>query len=287
MNEIYTAVLEYLHKFKNEWDYLFLTDFKKNSNFIKWLGEYTNSKKFKNIIKEITVNPYLTIPTNWETYFNSLSRNQRKHYRRDSNRLENTFKVRFEVFSDNHDITLEEAMSSLIILHEKRWIQDSGVGVFSRKRFREFHNTIAKSFFNQGWLRLFLLRIDGSIKAALYTFEYDKILFGYQMGYDPNLSEYSIGRLMILWSVKYAIESNLDEYDFLRGRSMYKYQFTNDIRNNVSIFVSQNNFRGYLVFCYSQITSNIKSISKTLTPSGIWNYLHKKKYLRKMRSQLY
>ena len=178
-------------------------------------------------------------------------------------------------------------MSSLIILHEKRWIQDSGVGVFSRKRFREFHNTIAKSFFNQGWLRLFLLRIDGSIKAALYTFEYDKILFGYQMGYDPNLSEYSIGRLMILWSVKYAIESNLDEYDFLRGRSMYKYQFTNDIRNNVSIFVSQNNFRGYLVFCYSQITSNIKSISKTLTPSGIWNYLHKKKYLRKMRSQLY
>ena len=34
LNEIYTAVLEYLHKFKNEWDYLFLTDYKKNSNSI-------------------------------------------------------------------------------------------------------------------------------------------------------------------------------------------------------------------------------------------------------------
>ena len=280
--DVCEKICDYLDTNTTLWDILHLMDFKKNSFFVEILRKYSISNKFKIIIDEITVNPYLTISSDWDTYFQSLSRNQRKNYRNYTNKLQKKFNHKFESFTNNRDLPLDEVMSQLIFLHEKKWTQEVGSGVFKRKRFREFHLTVAKEFFDNDWLKLFLLWIDNTIKGVFYCFEYENILFAYQLGYEPALKEYSIGKLVITWSIKCAIESGLYEVDFLRGENVYKYKYTNGIRNNISVLISKNNLKGHLAYYYYVELPKIKSIIKYIVPNKLWAFLHKRKYLHKM-----
>lgn len=281
---VFNEICNSIEKFKEDWDILLLNDFRKDSFFIEALNKFTFASKLKTKIKETTINPYLKLPSNWEIYFNSLSKNQRRNYQRESKKLRREFNFCFEPFSENNSLSLDEVISTLIKLHEKKWSQELGAGVFQRDRFREFHYSIAKDLFNEGWLKMFLLWIDKEIKGVLYCYEYKNVIFGYQMGYDPDFKNYNIGKFLIYWSIKYAIESNLLEFDFLRGQSAYKYRFTNSFKNNVSILGIRKNTKGYLFYFYYIGKPRIKTVFKNIIPDKIWNYLHNRKYFHKMKA---
>jgi CelD/BcsL family acetyltransferase involved in cellulose biosynthesis len=65
--------------------------------------------------------------------------------------------------------------------------------------------------------------LDDAPVAAMYGFEYNKVFYFYQSGFDSAYATHSVGLVMAGLAIKSAIERGVREFDFLHGNETYKY----------------------------------------------------------------
>ena len=90
---------------------------------------------------------------------------------------------------------------------------------------------MSRSGLELGWLRLFILRLDGRPAAALHGYQYGGVFSFYQAGFDPAFAKQSVGLVTMALAIKSAIEEGADEYDLLHGDEPYKYQWADKTRD--------------------------------------------------------
>jgi len=98
----------------------------------------------------------------------------------------------------------------------------------------------------RGWLRLFVLRLDGKPAASLYGFRYGGVFYFYQSGFDPAYAKHSVGLATMALSIKAAIEEGAEEYDLLRGDEDYKFHWTCTVRELGQVVISPPGMGGAL-----------------------------------------
>jgi CelD/BcsL family acetyltransferase involved in cellulose biosynthesis len=157
----------------------------------------------------------------WEDILARRSANFRQQTRRRERRLGKTAHLRFRL-CDNAD-SLRADMASLILLHEARW-GDEGSVAFAGAR-RRFHEEWAAVALAQGWLRLWVLELDGRAAAAWYGFRYGLREMYYQSGRDPQHEADSVGFVLQVHTIREAAQDGMREYCFLRGGEAYKGRF--------------------------------------------------------------
>ncbi len=91
-------------------------------------------------------------------------------------------------------------------------------------RVPAFHRTVAPGFAARGWLSLWGLRLEGSLRAVIYAFLARKRAYFYLTGYDPALARFGPGTLLLA-AVLAHLAAEYDEADFLRGNESYKYHW--------------------------------------------------------------
>jgi CelD/BcsL family acetyltransferase involved in cellulose biosynthesis len=149
-------------------------------------------------------------------------------------RLKEEYKVAFRR-QDGID-SLRQGMKTFFLLHQKRWASKGLRGSFGEDpRFRDFLLDVARCFAEQQWLNLaFLTANDEPISAAL-CFEYNRTLYYYHPGFDPEYSKYGVGNLLIMRLIQDAIQRGMDEFDFLRGDEAYKNDWTSLSRSSFEV----------------------------------------------------
>jgi CelD/BcsL family acetyltransferase involved in cellulose biosynthesis len=90
----------------------------------------------------------------------------------------------------------------------------------------------------QGWLRMFSLRVEGELAAVLYGFAYDGRFHFYQHGFDERHRHDSVGLVLMGLAIQAAIEEGAVEFDMLYGDEAYKLLWAKDARalGNVHLF---------------------------------------------------
>jgi len=119
--------------------------------------------------------------------------------------------------------TRGELMQSLFNLHEARWRESHGHGMFHTERVRGFHLDVSGRFERAGLLRLFGLRCNGETIAVQYNVAARGRLYYYLSGFDPAWGKFSPGALLLEHTIRSAIEEGAREFDFLRKPEAYKY----------------------------------------------------------------
>jgi CelD/BcsL family acetyltransferase involved in cellulose biosynthesis len=125
---------------------------------------------------------------------------------------------------------VESALQTTIDLHRKRW-GVHGVSDAFQPEVIPFHREFARLAAELGWLRLSVLRLDGTSVAALYGFRYGSTYYFYQSGFDPDYAKHSVGVALMGWTIKAAIEEGAVEYDFLHGDEEYKFHWASGVRS--------------------------------------------------------
>jgi CelD/BcsL family acetyltransferase involved in cellulose biosynthesis len=74
-------------------------------------------------------------------------------------------------------------------------------------------------------LRLYAVRLDDKIIAALYAFSHRKRTYFYLSGFDPDYSRFSIGTIILAHAIERARTEGSIAFDFLRGQEPYKYRW--------------------------------------------------------------
>jgi CelD/BcsL family acetyltransferase involved in cellulose biosynthesis len=160
----------------------------------------------------------------WDGYLASRPRNFREQAGRYLRRLERKHRVHFRRTIDESE--LDRDMATLYRLHDARWAERGGSSL-GGERARRFHVDFARSALRHGWLRLWFLEVDGVEVAAWYGWRLGERYAYYQAGFDPAWRHLSVGFVLMVHTVRSAIEEGASRYDLLLGEEAYKARFAN------------------------------------------------------------
>jgi peptidoglycan/xylan/chitin deacetylase (PgdA/CDA1 family)/CelD/BcsL family acetyltransferase involved in cellulose biosynthesis len=164
--------------------------------------------------------PVLAAPAGgWPAYLAGRSANFRQQLGRRERNLARRHQVDLRLVRDPGQ--LPGAMDTLFALHRLRWGEDSGF--LPREAF---HREFAAVALARGWLRLWLLELDGRPAAAWYGLRFGGVEHYYQSGRDPAFDSLSAAFVLLAHTIRSAFDDGVSEYRFGRGQDPYKYRFT-------------------------------------------------------------
>jgi CelD/BcsL family acetyltransferase involved in cellulose biosynthesis len=139
----------------------------------------------------------------------------------DRRRLARAGQVRWDDETTDRSALLE----GLFVLHRARWELRGERGVLDAPALERFHDEAARGLHTRGMLRLVGLRLDGRLIGVLHGLsDHGRFLF-YLSGFLPEAAQLSPGRLLIAHAMDRALDEGATEFDFLRGREAYKYEW--------------------------------------------------------------
>jgi len=168
----------------------------------------------------------------WQDFVRSRSSNLRQQIGRFERRLRREHRLRFRLTTEADRLPAD--LDTLFELHTKRW----GDRTKAFAAHEPFHREFAARALAQGWLRLWIMELDGVPVAAWYGFRFGGVESGYQTGREPALEDRSVGFVLMVHSMREAINDGVQEYRFLRGGEAYKGRFANEDRGLETIGVA-------------------------------------------------
>jgi CelD/BcsL family acetyltransferase involved in cellulose biosynthesis len=210
--------------------------------------------------------PFIDLSSHsWESYLASLGTTHRYNMRRRLRNLEKEWYVSFD------RVECEQmrggALRTLVELHGRRWRERKDPGAFNSRSLVNFHDELSRLALERGWLRLFVLRLNGVAAAALYGFNYHDTFYFYQSGFDPKLNRHSVGLVTMGLAIKHAIEEKVKIYDFLRGDEPYKFLWAHDQRELIRLELFPMGERGVLYQQIVKLRCGIKKMKWNDLPS--------------------
>jgi CelD/BcsL family acetyltransferase involved in cellulose biosynthesis len=168
----------------------------------------------------------------WDELLKGKSRNFREQVGRRTRALERDFDVTYRLV-DGPD-GLDGALDTFFRLHALRHPKGSVI-----TRTEAFQREFAAVAAERGWLRLWLLELDGRPAAAWLGFRFAGAECYYQAGRDPAYDKHSVAFVLLARTIREALEDGETEYRFLRGDEPYKYRFANGDPGLESIVVAR------------------------------------------------
>lgn len=169
--------------------------------------------------------PYLPLPADWDTFEAGLSKRKRKNVRRRHNLLEKTYGENWSCRAIDDPRLVEPTLHQLMHLHQTKWEAMGEPGAFYDPFTNEFYFTIARRFFDRGWIRLFHLVYGGETAGIGWTFAYKGRYYGFSQGLNDDLLAYNPGNILQEMELRAAIDDGMREYDFMWGSEEYKYKW--------------------------------------------------------------
>jgi hypothetical protein len=164
----------------------------------------------------------------WESYLASLGSAHRANVRRRSRAVTRAFDVRFELVAGDADRL--DVLSALAVFHDRRWSGDRRSTTFATPDLHAFHQDATRRALDAGYLRLYGLRLDGQLAGAMYGVSYERRFYFYQHGFDQQYRPYSLGLILMVLTIRAAIDEGALEFDLLYGVEAYKRLWTSDTR---------------------------------------------------------
>lgn len=164
--------------------------------------------------------PLIRFTGDWEEYHASLSSHFRKKIAWQERKLIRERGLRYRLSDDAGRLAAD--LDALFALHASRWPQGSAF-----LEHEPFHREIAARALELGWLRLWLLELDDRPAAAWYGFRFEGFECHLQSGRDPSIQS-SVGSLLLMHTIKEALQDGVKEYRFLRGGEDYKQRFASE-----------------------------------------------------------
>lgn len=155
----------------------------------------------------------------WEGYLHARSANFREQVGRWARKLAREHDVRYRLVDGPQD--LQKELDTLFRLHAARWATTPSALL----EHETFHRAVAMLAAQRGWLRLWILEVEGRDAAAVYGFRFAGVESYYQAGRDPAWDRYHVGFVLLAHAIRHAAQDAMMEYRLLRGGERYKYRF--------------------------------------------------------------
>jgi CelD/BcsL family acetyltransferase involved in cellulose biosynthesis len=201
----------------------------------------------------------------WESYLATRGSEHRYAVQRKLRKLNRDFTVRFDLVATDEE--RRQALGQLIELHEKRWREKGDSNAFHTPALRAFHDDFTRRALENGWLRLYVLRLDGAPAAAFYALRYGDTYSFFQSGFDPAYARHSVGLVTMALSIQAAIGEGARRYDMLHGTEEYKFHWANATRPLARYVVFPPRLKGALARGLTGVYTTIRPMARRVLDS--------------------
>ena len=164
--------------------------------------------------------PSIPLRGDFDTYLSGIDKKQRHEIRRKMRRAEETGSdVRWYFVSD--ETTLDAAVDAFLAM----MAEEADKAKFLTGTMRRQMHLACRAAFENGWLQLAFLEVDGERAAGYLNFDYQNRIWVYNSGLDRRFLELSPGWVLLGHLLQWANENKRSEFDFMRGGEDYKYRF--------------------------------------------------------------
>ncbi len=257
-SEVHCSLTEYLVSF-SKWDVLeFPRIDEKLGGYLLHSVSNQSHESFGSSLTVADQCPFIPLPKTWADYLNLIGSGTREEIARKWRRLRKQGEIVIERVQKIDD--LEKAWEVLVRLHRDRRDSIGGRSAFVTRRARVFHRNFIEMALLRGWLRLYLLRVNGNCVAAEYCLHIGDRVTDFQSGFDVRWSRFGVGTLLIAHAIQEAIQEGASEFDFLRGGEAYKqHQWAAVLRRDASLVIWRRNPRVSLVTAVRGWSRTIRS----------------------------
>ncbi|MFQ6078817.1 MAG: GNAT family N-acetyltransferase [Thermodesulfobacteriota bacterium] len=161
----------------------------------------------------------LDLPPTWDHYLGMLTQKQRHEVRRKLRRMREAGQVNYRIIEDTRHVP--DALDIFLELFRKGKAEKTFYMTAQRE---SFFRSLAKVMAQAKLLRLGILELEALPIAGVMCFDYNKRVYLYNSGYDPEYSSLSVGVISKIFSIKESIERGRETFDFLKGAEDYKYR---------------------------------------------------------------
>jgi CelD/BcsL family acetyltransferase involved in cellulose biosynthesis len=210
----------------------------------------------------------------WESYLATLGAEHRYNFNRKWKRLNRDYLVQFEEVRTEEQC--RESIDLVIALHNVRWRDRGGSDAFHTPGLVGFHQEFSQVALDRGWLRLYVLRLNGKPAASLYGFLYHRTFYFYQSGFDAAYDKYSVGLVTMGLAIKRAIEEGAEEFDLLHGDEAYKSHWSNGSRELGRLELYPPGSLGWLCRSSVEMVHASRRIARRVLPRIVFDGLRAK-----------
>jgi CelD/BcsL family acetyltransferase involved in cellulose biosynthesis len=241
----YEAIWAHLDAMRSQWDLLQLSRLPADSVTLGAIGGLARRDGRAIGMWHGDVSPYLTLSGTWQNYYASLSAKFRSNLRNRLTRLTRFGEPRLEILEEAGAIA--DARADALRLEASGWKAESGTSICSDASIERFYTLLSERATASGWLRLMFLTVGGRRIATSYGSRFDRRLFLFKTGYDPEYATCSPFKLLTYFAIQSAYDEGLSELDFLGDAEPWKLEWTETTRSHDWMFVFSDSVRARLL----------------------------------------
>jgi Acetyltransferase (GNAT) domain len=226
-----------LYKKRRDWDEMRLFLVGPGSDLIKSFCEELQSLGMKARLFEKGKNFFIRTNEDWNSYYEFFLRKSLRDVRGRINRISKAGH-RYEIIQTKN-IEKKELDHILDLYFERRKLLDQR-NSFANTTHRKMLYEVLGEYQKKGWLLLSkMVNQDGKIWAYQLDFYKEGIEYHYVPVFDPEFKEFSPGKVLLFETLKLAFENPcISEFNFMRGESEYKTQYSRDYSYYQNLFVT-------------------------------------------------
>ncbi len=246
-HDVIELILEYLKSEVKNWRRIYFNRLPALSNNIKAIR---NSCRKSYLLKEQYggIAPYITVNETWDDYYTKRKkkfRGQERDWKKLFNKEGN---AEFKIYNNDPDI--DSVIKMVFEIDKTTWKEKEGSAVCSTPELRQFYSGIIIMASENGQLVLVILYLNAKPAGFLLCINYYGTLYELKMGFDPNVSKYSLGYLIENHLLEHIFnEPQVKKCDLLGGEfTHWKKRYTDVGREFVTIFVYRKTLINYVYF---------------------------------------
>jgi len=203
-----------------DWEIMDLYNISEESQTLDSLRSAAKKRNWSFSIERLQPCPYITLPEDWEIYLAALDKKQRHEIRRKLRRIDN-----YEHPTSWYFIEQRSELEAGIEAFFELMSQDPEKARFLTDAMRTQLREIIHAAFDNSWLQLAFLEIDGQKVAGYLNFDHAGHIWVYNSGINFQYGNLSPGWVLLSELIRWSIENGRTSVDFMRGDEGYKYKF--------------------------------------------------------------
>jgi CelD/BcsL family acetyltransferase involved in cellulose biosynthesis len=204
--------------FRLHWDLLYLPFPPSHSPCIQVLRDAPGPLHSRLTETPQEESPIIEFKPTWEEFLAARSSKFRGNLRSSIRAMEE--KVGAEEIYAGRELSVAEMHEHLTRFSSARWKDERG-GPPSPELLK-FERDLLETFHREGLLEFYGWRKGDEMIALNCCFAHDQLLWGYQMGWNPDFAKYSPGQVAMASNVRHGIEKSYRGMNMLLGGGAYK-----------------------------------------------------------------
>ena len=267
--DLVTSIVQQFAKWlrvSREWDVLVLREMSTRSGMAEVLKQEIENLGFRTRV-ENSRTATLPLPPSFDDFLTGRRSRFRTKLRSLLKTLDQgalTFETRCE-----RPLELRHRLRSLFTLHQRRWMEVGGSGVFGDAEKRLFYRRFVLRFARRGWLRFYSLRQGSEYVAHQLCFGSEGTTYLLQEGFDLANATASYGQMLRAAVMRHLIANAESTYDFLGGFSKHKEEWGAREENSIHLLAARLNWRARLYFDLPIWRERIAGSAKRVLPAAM------------------